>query len=80
MSTDKNKWSPIMNGQIKSKYCFAVRMVEDGTLKAFEDVRLRDDTYDVYHVIRMITGKDIIGLMGKFHLSLLDDDLRENVE
>ena len=45
-----------MDGQLKSKYRFAVRMVEDWILEAFEGVRLSDDTYGICHVIRMITG------------------------
>ncbi len=80
MSTEKKKWSPIMDGQLKSKYRFAVRMVEDGTLEAFEDVRLTDDTYDLHHVIKMVTGKDIIGVKGVAHLSMLDDGMSKNVE
>ena len=36
MSSDKKKWSPIMDGQLRSKYCFAVRMVEDGMLEALK--------------------------------------------
>ena len=66
-----------MDGQLKNKYRFAVRMVEDGILEAFEDVRLSDDTYDTCHVIRMITGKDIIGVKGKFRSSMMDDDIGE---
>ena len=77
MSTEKKKWSPIMDGQLKSN---AVRMVDDGTLESFEDVRLSDDTYDVHNVITMITGKDIIGVKGVAHLSMLDDGMSKNVE
>ena len=66
-----------MDGQLKSKYHFTVRMVEDGILEAFEDVRLSDDTYDICHIIRMTTGKDIIGVKGKFRSSMMDDDIRE---
>ncbi len=80
MSTEKKKWSPIMDGQLKSKYRFAVRMVEDGTLESFEDVRLTDDTYDLHHVIKMVTGKDIIGVKGAVHLSMLDDGMSKFVE
>ena len=52
-------------------------MVQDGILEAFEDVTLRDDTYDIYHVIRMIKGKDTIGVQGEFCSSMMDDDIRE---
>jgi len=53
-------------------------MVQDGILEAFEDVRLRDDTYDTCHVIRMINGKDNIGVQGEFRSSMMnDDDIRE---
>ena len=52
-------------------------MVQDGILEAFEDVRLRDDTYDICHVIRMINGKDTIGVQGEFCSSMMDDDIRE---
>ena len=46
-------------------------------LEAFEDVRLRDDTYDICHVIRLINGKDIIGVQEEFRSSMMDDDIRE---
>jgi hypothetical protein len=52
-------------------------MVEDGILEAFEDVRLSDYTYAICHVIRMISGKDIIGVKGEFCSSMMDDDIRE---
>jgi len=52
-------------------------MVQDGILEAFEDVRLRDDTYDMCHVIRMINGKDTIGVQGEFCSSMMDDNIRE---
>jgi hypothetical protein len=77
MSSYKKKWGPIMDGQLKSKYHFTVRMVEDGILEAFEDVRLSDYTYDICHVIRMITGKDVTGVEGKFFSLMMDDDIRE---
>ncbi|KAL3805372.1 hypothetical protein HJC23_009079 [Cyclotella cryptica] len=69
-----------MDGQLKSKYRFAVRMVEDGTLEPFEDVKLSDDAYDMRRVIRMITGKDIIGVKGMFHSSTFDDDTSKTVD
>ena len=52
----------------------------DETLEAFEDVRLTDDTYDLHHVIKMVSGKDIIGVKGVAHLSMLDDGMSKNVE
>ena len=36
MSSGKTKWGPIMDGQLKSKYCFAVRMVKNGILEALK--------------------------------------------
>ena len=51
-----------------------------GTLKAFEDVRPTDDTYDLHHVIKMVTRKDIIGVKGAVRLSMLDDGMSKNVE
>ena len=77
MSSNKKKWSPIMDGQLESRYHFAVRLVEHRILEFFEDVRLSDDTYDICHDIRMITEKDIIRIKRAFHSSMMDDDLRE---
>ena len=51
-----------MDGQLQSKECVAVRMVEHGIFEAFEGVRLSDNTYDIWHVVRMTTWKDIFGV------------------
>ena len=74
MSSDKKNCSQIMDRQLLSKFRFTVRMVKDGILEAFEDVRLSDDAYDIYHVIRMITGKDTIGVNSLFCSSMMGEN------
>jgi len=41
-----------------------MRMVEDGTLEAYDDVCLTNDSYPVHNVVRMVNGTDIVGVKG----------------
>ena len=65
-----------MDSKEKAKYRFAIRMVEDGALEAYEDVNLNHDTYPKTDVCKMINGNDVVGVKGKLASSVLNYDLR----
>ncbi len=61
-----------MDPNIKNKYRFAVRMVEDGAIEAFDDVSLNNETYPKKFVLRMISGNDVMDVKGVALSSNLD--------
>ena len=54
-----------MDSKEKAKYRFAIRMVEDGALEAYEDVNLNNDTYPKTDVCKMINGNDVVEVKAK---------------
>ncbi len=66
------RWSATVDSKEKAKYRFAIRMVEDGALEAYEDVNLNNDTFPKSNVFKMINGNDVVGVKGKLGSSVLN--------
>ena len=72
-SSENKKWCLDMDKTQPKKYRFAVRMVEDGTLEAYDEVCLTNDSYPVHNVVRMVDGTDIVGMKGDLASSIFND-------
>ena len=75
---EKKKWNPGADEKFMKKFWFAIRMVEDGALEAYDDVSLHD-RYDRNHVVQNVGGNEIIDVNGDITSSSFLNDEMERV-
>ena len=66
MTGEKKAWSRSTKEEDKKRYKVRMRMVTDGALEKYDDVALHDDSFRQNQIYRVVTGAEIVDVLGKY--------------
>jgi len=67
MTSEKQKWNPLMKEEDLKKFRCTIRMIVDGAFEGYDDIPLTSDEWPRKHICKLISGVEIVNVLDQMH-------------